>query len=321
MRYVESFQSLPIIRHSSHQVILQNNQNQNQAQTSSSSSRSCIAFSTSTAADTMSSSSSSSSLSYLVNPEERDQHYGGNTAQYLVDLHDNKATLNFCGGMMFQFVLSEKLREHLKEVAATTAATTATTTKSTDEEPQQQQQKKQQPMVFDSSHPRMNQIPNYQKTSHVDNMQVFHGREIRQVPDATGGMNFVLQLSYSATDSDTDSDSDSNENENENENDECDPEGWTQEEQERYDGWGQDSGREWRKGEQLVQEGYTTFPTRFGSQAFALHHRFYFHYDTQNRIWLSAEDGCEGYPDATTTPPSSSGVIDGVVKRLSSLMK
>jgi len=274
-------------------VIHQNNQNQNKAQTSSSSSRSFIAFSTSTAADAM----SSSSLSYLVNPEERDQHYGGNTAQYLVDLHDNKATLNFCGGMMFQFVLSEKLREHLKEVA--------TTTKSTDEE----QEQKKQPFVFDSSHPRMNQIPNYQKTSHVDNIQVFHGREIRQVPDATGGMNFVLQLSYSDTDSDS-----GNENENENE---CDPEGWTKEEQERYDGWGPDSGREWRKGEQLVKEGYTTFPTRFGSKAFALHHRFYLHYDTQNRVWLSAEDGCEGYPDSTT--PSSSG-IDGVVKRISSLM-
>merc|ERR1711865_1232465 len=103
-------------------------------------------------------------------------------------------------------------------------------------------------------------------------------------------MNFVLQLSYSDTDTDS-----GNENEIENE---CDPE-------------------EWRKGEQLVKEGYTTFPTRFGSKAFALHHRFYLRYDTQNRVWLSAEDGCEGYPDSTT--PSSSG-IDGVVKRISSLM-
>merc|ERR1719491_1109095 len=140
MRYVDSFQSVPIIRHSSHPVIHHpNNQNQNQAQTSSS--RSFVAFSTSTAAEAM----SSSSPSYLVNPEERDQHYGGNTAQYLVDLHDQKATLNFCGGMMFQFVLSEKLRAHLQEVATATAAT------STDEE--QEQQKKQQPFVFDSSHP------------------------------------------------------------------------------------------------------------------------------------------------------------------------
>jgi len=295
MRYVDSFQSFPIIRHPSHPVIHHPN-NPNQAQPSSS--RSFVAFSTSTAAEAMSSSSSSSSLSYLVNPEERDQHYDGNIAQYPVDLHDNKATLNFCGGMMFQFVLSDKLRAHLQEVTATTT----TTTKSTDEE--QQQQKKQQPVVFDSSHPRMQQLPHYQKTSTVDNIQVFHGREIRQVPNATGGMNFVLQLSYS-------SDTDSNENE-------CDPEGWTKEEQERYDGWGHDSGREWRKGDQLVKEGYTNFPTRFGATAFALHHRFYLHYDKQNRVWLSAEDGCEGYPDSTTTPTASG--IDGVVKRISSFM-
>merc|ERR1719491_2109945 len=196
---------------------------------------------------------------------------------------------------MFQFVLSDKLREHLQEVATTT---TATTTKSMDEE-----QQHKQPFVFDSSHPRMHQIPKYQKTSTVDNIQIFHGREIRQVPNATGGMNFVLQLSYS---SDTDTDSNA-----------CDPEGWTKEEKERYDGWGHDSGREWRKGDQLVKEGYTNFPTRFGPTAFALHHRFYLHYDNQNRVWLSAEDGCEGYPDSTTTPTSG---IDGVVKRISSLM-
>jgi len=123
MRYVDSFQSFPIIRHPSHPVIHHPN-NPNQAQPSSS--RSFVAFSTSTAAEAMSSSSSSSSLSYLVNPEERDQHYDGNIAQYLVDLHDNKATLNFCGGMMFQFVLSEKLRAHLQEVTATTTTTTTT---------------------------------------------------------------------------------------------------------------------------------------------------------------------------------------------------
>merc|ERR1719491_2697054 len=116
---------------------------------------------------------------------------------------------------MFQFVLSDKLREHLQEVATTT---TATTTKSMDEE-----QQHKQPFVFDSSHPRMHQIPKYQKTSTVDNSQIFHGREIRQVPDATGGMNFVLQLSYSETDTDS------------NEKECGDPEGWTKEEQERYD--------------------------------------------------------------------------------------
>jgi len=236
-----------------------------------------------------------------VSPKERDHHYGGNTAQYLIDLHDNKATLNFCGGMMFQFVLSEKLRDHLEGVATTTSTTTSTTTGDEEEE-------QKQPFVFDSSNPRMHQIPNYQKTSNVDNIQMFHGREIRQVPDAAGGMNFVLQLSYSDNDN------------NDNNNNECDPEGWTVEEKERYDGWGHDSGREWRQGDQLVQEGYTNFQNRFGSKAYSLHHRFYFHYDNQNRLWLSAEDGCEGFPDYNTSTPTT-GIVNGVVNGISSFMK
>jgi len=282
MRYVESFQSLlPIILRPS---------------TTHQASRSSVAF-RSTAADVDASSSSSSS--YLVIPKERDDHYSGNTAQYLIDLHDNKATLNFCGGMMFQFVLSEKLLDHLEGVAATSTATSSTG----DEEEEQKQ-----PVVFDSSNPRMHQIPNYQKTSNVDNIQMFHGREIRQVPDATGGMNFVLQLSYS--------DNDNNNNDN---NNECDPEGWTVEEKERYDGWGHDSGREWRKGDQLVKEGYTNFQNRFGGKAYSLHHRFYFHYDKQNRLWLSAEDGCEGFPDYNTST-SKSGIVNSVVNGISSFM-
>ena len=56
--------------------------------------------------------------SYIVDPTERDAHYGKNMAQYLVDLHDAQATFNFCGGMLFQLVLSAKLRERLLNVAA-----------------------------------------------------------------------------------------------------------------------------------------------------------------------------------------------------------
>ena len=176
--------------------------------------------------------------------------------------------------------------------------------------------------------------------------QIFHGREIRRVPDAAGGMNFVLQLSH------TDDDAD----------------GWTPQERAGYDGWGHDSGRQWRTGEMLEGEGFKTFrstacgrghlrhigssaarchgrigerlpppgrsphqekPPRpdacshgwrcrhetsrhatsadsfrrfrhagstFGPQAFTLHHRFYLHLDGRNRMWLSAEDGCEGTP-------------------------
>merc|ERR1719162_1756906 len=74
---------------------------------------------------TISEGASSSPPTYLYTPVERDAHYKGNTAQYLVDLHNEKATLNFCGGMMFQFVLSEKLRAHLQEVATTTKTTTS----------------------------------------------------------------------------------------------------------------------------------------------------------------------------------------------------
>jgi hypothetical protein len=238
---------------------------------------------------TSNSASPSSSSSYLVIPKERDEHYNGNIAQYLVDLHDNQATFNFCGGMMFQLVLSNKLRNHLEEVSATT---------------DEQEQKQNQPFVFDKSHTRMNQIPNYNKSSNVDNINTFHGREIRQVPNASGGMNFVLQLSYANADADHNDDSN-------------DPEGWTKDEINRYDGWGHDSNREWRKGNQLIDEGYTNFKTTYGKDAFALHHRFYLHYDNAGRFWLSAEDGCEGFAGPT---PSGGSPADGIVNRITSLM-
>ena len=46
----------------------------------------------------------------------------------------------------------------------------------------------------------------------------------------------------------------------------------------------------------LESEGYTGFGATFGPDAFTLHHRFYFHKDKRDQIWLSAEDGCEGEP-------------------------
>ena len=52
------------------------------------------------------------------------------------------------------------------------------------------------------------------------------------------------------------------------------------------------------QGERLEQEGFEGFRSTFGREAFALHHRFYLHLDGANRIWLSAEDGCEGTPAA-----------------------
>jgi len=98
-------------------------------------------------------------------------------------------------------------------------------------------------------------------------------------------MGFILQLSHS---------------------DVSDPEGWTAAERgDGYDGWGHDSGRTWRKGDRLVREGCADFQKRFGPDAFALHHRFYLHEDLQNRMWLSAEEGCEGTPASSPGGPMS----------------
>ena len=122
----------------------------------------------------------------------------------------------------------------------------------------------------------------YQQNANADNVHLFHGREIRKVPHAAGGMGFVLQLSLANSN---------------------DPEGWTQAEVDGYDGWGHDVGRTWRTGERLEQEGFADFRTRFGPESFALHHRFYLHKDGNNRMWLAAEDGCEGTP--STGQPSN----------------
>ena len=214
------------------------------------------------AAVTMSETREQLSAAHLRDPKSRDSCFGsfsdggnGNVAQFLVDLHDNKGIFDFCGGMPFQLVLTEKLRGHLARVAAGEEAST-------------------QPVVFDASKRRMSQIPGYSKTPDADNVNVFHGREIRQVDGAAGGMGMVLQLSHS----------------------EGDPEGWTPAEVEGYDGWVHDSGRTWRKGPRLEQEGFAAFRKMFGGSAFALHHRFYLHFDGRNQLWLSAEDGCEGEP-------------------------
>lgn len=190
------------------------------------------------------------SASSLYQPRERDNKYGSNVSQYLVDLDDSKATFNFCGGMMFQLMLTDALREYLSTT-------------------------KEQPVIFDSSKPRMSNTPDYVRTSFADNVKWFHGREIRQVPTAEGGMGLVLQLSLA---------------------DGNDPQGWTEGEIQGYDGWGHDSGRDWRTSDRLVKEGYVAFQEDFGKDAFTLHHRFYLHMDQGDHMWLSAEDGCEGTP-------------------------
>eukprot|EP00928_Gymnodinium_smaydae_P070596 TRINITY_DN54403_c0_g1_i1.p1 TRINITY_DN54403_c0_g1~~TRINITY_DN54403_c0_g1_i1.p1 ORF type:complete len:203 (-),score=13.62 TRINITY_DN54403_c0_g1_i1:221-829(-) len=193
-------------------------------------------------------------------PSERDARYrtsyGLNVAQYLVDLHDSKAVFNFCGSLLFQLSLTDELRDHLAKVASADQPT-------------------QQPVIFDASVNKMSKMPNYAKSATADDVTVFHGREVRQAQNASGGMGCVLQLSLS---------------------NETDAEGWTAAELKDYNGWGHDSRRPWRKGMQLEKEGCQGYCGKFGNDAYGLHHRFYLHYDRRGVMWLSAEDGCEGEP-------------------------
>lgn len=101
--------------------------------------------------------------------------YGANLAQYLVDLNDSRSVFDFCGGMMFQLCLTDALRTHLSNVAGGGGGG--------------------QPVVCDATTNRMAKMTDYEKSAFADNMQLFHGREIRKVPTAEGGMGFVLQLS------------------------------------------------------------------------------------------------------------------------------
>lgn len=192
-----------------------------------------------------------------------------NKNQWLLDLHDSQAVFDFCGGLYFQLVLSQKLRDYLARTDDDNEDDTTTSV-----------------TIFQSTvphyHRRMKDLvkPGYDQTNHADNRRIFHGREIRQVPNAHGGMGLVLQLSYSSEDDDDDDD----------------PEGWTAAEKEQYDGWKHDANRDWRTGDRLEREGFTTFSSQFGSNAFTLHHRFFFYRDSNQRLWLAAEDGCEGTP-------------------------
>ena len=48
-------------------------------------------------------------------PATREALYEDENAQYLVDLHDANSVWDFCGGMLFQLVLSDALRTHLED--------------------------------------------------------------------------------------------------------------------------------------------------------------------------------------------------------------
>lgn len=205
--------------------------------------------------------------SALLESSQREDEYGNNIAQYLLDLHDARSTFDFCGGMMFEFRLTARLYDHLKQVADNDVDSSTA-----------------QPKIFDAEESRMFHIPDYSKSAFADNIRLFHGRELRSIPDAKGGFGFVLQLSYADEDHG------------------ADPEGWSNQEIATYDGWGHDAGRTWRKANDYEAEGVKDFKENFGEKAFGLNHRFYLHLDGDNKVWLSAEDGCEGTPKDTKNP-------------------
>ena len=192
---------------------------------------------------------------------------------------------------MFQLVITDALKDHL--LSASFQQNDADDDDDTDTA-------KEDVMVYQQT-PRMHLTPEYQRSSAADNIKYFHGREIRNVPDAAGGMGMVLQLSLAPVSTTTATTATTRTRTKKQE--EVDPEGWTSQEIARYDGWGHDSSREWRQGEQLVDEGYTTFREKYGPKAYALHHRFYFHQQASGLLpgstpvlWLAAEDGCQGTP-------------------------
>lgn len=217
------------------------------------------------------------SKSHLYVPSERDERYQGNVAKYLLDLNDEGATFDFCGGMMFQLILSDKLKSHLETVAT------------------DNQQK--QPILHPASQPLLSRTPNYTKSANANNISIFHGRELRQIPTANGGMGFVLQLSYADPDGVESPDVPGGKGADAGWNGRAvDSQGWSSEEIATYDGWRGDSFRKWRKGPMYEEEGFGSFSKEFGNDAFGLNHRFFLHLDDRERMWLCAEDGCEGTP-------------------------
>merc|ERR1719269_183512 len=80
----------------------------------------------------------------LENPMRRDRDYAGNAARYLVDLHEKRAVFDFCGGMMFQLVLTDALVEKLKGPDAPKV------------------------VIHDAATRRMAQVPGYDKSNFAD---------------------------------------------------------------------------------------------------------------------------------------------------------
>ena len=115
----------------------------------------------------------------LYDPATRASNYNGKIAKYLVDLHDADATFDFCGGMMFQLVLSPALRAHLAQIHPDSDA---------------------QPKVQPASTNFMAKMDGYSRSAEADDISVFHGREVRNVDWAAGGRGFAIHLSLAGED-------------------------------------------------------------------------------------------------------------------------
>jgi len=124
---------------------------------------------------------------------------------------------------------------------------------------------------------------------------------LRKVNDANGGMGLLLQLSY-ADPSGSLSTINGSKGGGENKGatakwsgTNVDTQGWSADEISTYDGWRSDKVRQWRDAKMYETEG-VSFTNIYGEKAFGLNHRFFLHFDVRNRMWLCAEDGCEGTP-------------------------
>jgi 2,4-dienoyl-CoA reductase-like NADH-dependent reductase (Old Yellow Enzyme family) len=177
-----------------------------------------------------------------------------NVARLLLSCHDNAAVFDFCGGMLFQLVLTEKLRSHLAAVAEGGAGA--------------------QPVIFDAAKTRMSNIPGYSRSSEADNVRLFHGREVRKAANAAGGMRLVLQLSHAGEDP-----------EGWSREERAEYDGWghdvsrTWRKGERLEAEGVEGFRK-----AFGPEAYTLH------HRFYLHSEI----GSAGGLWLAAEDGCEG---------------------------
>ncbi|KAL3793576.1 hypothetical protein ACHAW5_002856 [Stephanodiscus triporus] len=139
-----------------------------------------------------------------------------------------------------------------------------------------------QPIVRPASQSLMNRVPDYERSSHADNIYA-DPYGTRTTTTSTSAVDGVVVPSGKGADSAWDGRA-------------VDDQGWSNEEIATYDGWRSDRVRQWRNARTYAAEGFDRFSEVFGDKAYGLNHRFFLHYDDRGRMWLCAEDGCEGTP-------------------------